>query len=169
MSDGLIEGGDERQTGGTAATAFRPSRRKVLTVAAWTVPVVIIGTAAPALAASSSPVEFQWNNPCFHTSGTHQDSLHIPLTVTNTYNSTISLQVRSVTVNGIALTTIDQSRNRIEARDTEPVVVHAGKLDAQPVSVVIVITYDVVVGNQTTRYTVTSPSLPVTACSSGLA
>jgi hypothetical protein len=101
MSDELIDGGDERQT------TFRPSRRKVLVAAAWTVPVVIVGSAAPALADSSAPVSVgTWGPFCKHTgNGAFSGSYHFASTWTSSFNPTTVVTINSITVNGTVFTT----------------------------------------------------------------
>jgi hypothetical protein len=101
-------GEDERSDDGSATSAFRPSRRKVLAVAAWTVPVVIVGTAAPAFASSAPVFVASWGTVCEHTFDLPPfytaSTLHIVSRWRNDLTSTTTVTVNSVRINGTLYT-----------------------------------------------------------------
>jgi hypothetical protein len=91
------------------------SRRTVLAGAAWSVPVIAVATAAPAMAASP-PVIVDFDGlACKHpgASGTPGDpggaefkTYHFDLTVENTTLTDVTVDITSFTVNGVTAGTI---------------------------------------------------------------
>lgn len=165
MSDGLIEGGDELPSEGDGgSSAFRPSRRKVLAVAAWTVPVVIVGTAAPAFAASSAPVLVrEWGGVCRTTNGSGK--FRITTEWTNTYNFDITVKIIDLSVNGTSYKSNTLPVFRIPATSDRSQVIEVGPVPSPPpASVTVTITYEVSYSGSKTNYTTTSPTIPLTVC-----
>ena len=84
--------------------AFRPSRRKVLAVAAWTVPVVVVAQAAPAFAASPGVVQFTGTS-CKHPGASQppfKQDYHFQLLIKNTTGSDVNVTITAVYVGASA-------------------------------------------------------------------
>jgi hypothetical protein len=90
-------------------------RRTVLAGAAWSVPVIAVASAAPAMAASPPVIVTFDGFACKHpgASGTPGDpsgslfkNYHFDLTVENTTNTAVTVDIVSFTVNGVTAGTI---------------------------------------------------------------
>ena len=105
MSEGVCAGENGSTDAISGTNAFRPSRRTVIAAAAWTVPVVIVGTAAPALAAASDPITIgNWGPLCKHTGSDGDDAFpsgtyHIESTWNSSFFGERWVTITSVTVN----------------------------------------------------------------------
>ena len=80
------------------------SRRRVLTAAAWSLPVVAVGAAAPAMAASPPPFDLTFTGTaCKYpgNSGPIRKGYRFGVTTSHNASYPIVLVVRSFTVNGV--------------------------------------------------------------------
>jgi len=92
--------GDWMQDDYDSEGQFRPSRRKVLAVAAWTVPVVLVAQAAPALAASPGAVQFTGTS-CKHPGASQppfKQDYHFQLLIKNTSGGPVTVTITAVYV-----------------------------------------------------------------------
>src|SRR3954454_14953391 len=143
MPAGQPSGEDDEHAAASGAGAFRPSRRSVLVAAAWTVPVVIVGTAAPAAAASSAPVQIgQWGPVCRTSSGSPR--YRITTMWTNTYNFEITVKVIDLSVNGTSYSSNTLPVFKLAAHTADsPKVIEVGPAGAFTSTVSVTITYEV--------------------------
>jgi len=168
MSDELIDGGDEPMTHGDGESlAGRPSRRVMLTAAAWTVPAVIIGTAAPALAASSAPLQVGFGTFCKHNGGTNSGKFHLQTTWSSSFTKQKDIRIRSIKVGTTTLRTVSNVRPDdfdLPALASNLSVIFHFTLaaPAPPAGSTVVITY--CIGDGDTTYTATSGALTPGTC-----
>jgi len=164
MSGDQLSSEGEHSNDATSSNAFRPSRRTVLAAVAWTVPVVIVGTAAPALASASAPVQIgTWGPVCRTATGTPR--YRITTTWTNTYNFEITVKVIDLSVNGTSYSSNTLPVFKLAATTTGVVqVIEVGPAPAATSTVSVTITYEVSYPGSRNRYTSTSPELPLGVC-----
>ncbi len=83
-----------------AEEARRSSRRRFLAATAWTVPVIMVATAAPAAAASNQVIQFT-ADPCLHKGGSDspfKSDVHYDLFIRNTTGATVHVFIKKVKV-----------------------------------------------------------------------
>ncbi len=78
----------------------RSSRRRFLAATAWTVPVIMVATAAPAAAASNQVIQFT-SAPCRHPGGKNSpfmSDVHYDLFIRNTTGAPVHVFIKKVKV-----------------------------------------------------------------------
>lgn len=156
------------------------SRRTVLAGAAWSVPVIAVATAAPAMAASPPVIITFEGEACKHPgasatpgdpSGDEFKTYHFDLVVENTTTTDVTVEIVSFTVNGVLAGEIVTFPDPIVVGDGETIgfYVHVGPYpDSANAEAVICYTYTPAGGETSEVFCASSGPLNTPPCPGNL-